>query len=150
MGYNRDWHKEKLINDKRLGKIFDIELADIYGVSGSFVSRIRTSMGIPPKKQINKKHWHPMRGMIVADELLGHVPDCLLARKYECSRHLIMAIRRENDIPPCNPATKNNPGVTYIPSWQTAFFNAWQRPKGIDSHLKYLTEVRKASNVNCS
>jgi len=138
VGHNRDWHRQKLAKDKRLGKLFDTELAEIYGVSGSFVSRVRSELGIPPAPRKIVRRYHPMRDMIVKDDLLGMVPDHLLARKYDCSRHLVMAIRRENNIPPSQPASNENPGVAYIPTWQTALLDKWYRPAGLDSHLEYL------------
>ena len=144
MGTDRSAEKLLIAKDKMLGKCADVHerWPRIYrGVSADVVRKVRVSKGLPPWKQPPNKHFHPMRDMIASDPLLGQVADRLLAVKYECSRHLVMSIRKEVGVKASAQPTKKNPPLLYIPAWQSALFNRWKRPAGIDRHLEMLREI---------
>ena len=134
--------RQLIAKDKLLGKVSDSHerWARLYdGVSRTVVSSVRQNLNIPPHKPMSHL-LHPMRKYIVVDPLLGKVADRLLARKYDCSRHLVMQVRKRLGIKPANIAGRTELDVDFIPSWHSELLLKWGRPRGMDKHLEALSE----------
>jgi hypothetical protein len=118
-----------------LHKLSNVDAAAQVGVSGSTISRWNISLGLSSGNYSISRHNN--RPLIEADKDLGLVPDWRLARKYDCSRYLVMMIRREKGIPPCRRARKE---LDHIPCWMSPLFDRWKRPAGLSQHLEELYE----------
>jgi len=121
MAINRKWERLRIAEDKMLGKVADCHerWGRLYnGVTASTVQSVRSELGIPPHRGKGSHPPHPMRDFIKNDPLLGKVADRLLANKYSVSRHLIMAVRKEEGIPG-RSKSRNKVVIDFIPSWRS-------------------------------
>jgi hypothetical protein len=84
---------------KKLGKVPDIQIAKLLGVSGQSVKKERLRQGIPQHRII------PGTPRMIA--LLGTMPDVKLVEPFGISQFSLMAKRRELGIPPYRKAAMN-------------------------------------------
>jgi hypothetical protein len=106
------------------------------GVSRASISRWNIKLGLSSHDKGSPSH-HPNRPLIEADDELGLFPDPYFAEKYDCSRYLISDIRKERGIPAYGKVKSR---IEYVPAWQSAYFNNWKRPQGIDEVLQEIAE----------
>ena len=123
-----------------LHNVSNVAVAAAMNISSSTASRWSISEGHSSHRRAPAKHHnrHLIEAELDRRMLEGNqVPDRYLSRKYECSRFLVCKIRQEKGYPPCERPRKK---VEHVPAWQSAFFDRWKRPNGIDSHLRYLSD----------
>ena len=117
--------KELVLADPNLGKVRDDELAEKYGVSKSFVSKIRNKCGIPFQ-------WKQRKAILPAPQrdkvkkysyLLGKYSDTSIAETLAVHRETVRSYRIELGIP-AHPSGKK---LTIIPlSDEEKLMNAWK------------------------
>jgi hypothetical protein len=124
----KDYKKlgEKILADKRIGKVPDDELGEEYGVSKTFVCKLRAKHGIEfqwkrtpgpgrtaPSREKLQKHLY----------LLGKFSDCSIAHMLEVNKESVRRLRISLNIPVAPPGKT----LQYKPlSDETKLLEGWR------------------------
>lgn len=121
---NYDLKREQISKDPDLGKITDVEMGERYGVSKTFVCKIRNRLGVDFEwKRNSGRPKSPRRDKVIKHKsLLGVYSDYSISRHLEVNKETVRRVRLEMGLSP----GKKNLDDTVVISDEQSLLDSWK------------------------